>query len=246
MLNVESYNLAMKFFWDLYARIYDSLSQLAPYRQLMTHMVTSAELRDGEVVLDAGCGTGNLSSEMIAEGRHIRLLGLDASPVMLGRARSKVPSASFSGADLNQVLPLDDASVDVVACSNVLYALPRPQFTLTEFRRILKPGGRIVVATPRGKVSLWQLIEAHLSSGQGAIHWLRCLLLAVPIALLVLFNLVVLKKKEEGTFHFVDEDQLRGWFVEAGFEVRDVCHTYADQDLLVTASAGERSSSVAC
>ncbi len=115
----------------------------------------------------------------------------------------------------------------------MLYALPRPEFTLREFARLLKPGGRLIVANPREKVSLWQLVSSHLRSGQGLTHSLRCLGLAFPLTLLTLFDLVLLREKSQGTLHFVDQDQLESWFRNAGLKVSWVQETYAGQDLLM-------------
>ena len=46
-------------FWDIYAKLYDTLNLLQPYRDLHRQVLESLDLKDGELILDAGCGTGN-------------------------------------------------------------------------------------------------------------------------------------------------------------------------------------------
>jgi len=56
------YNNGMKndsLFWDIYAKLYDTLNLLEPYQRLHQEVLQSLELKGGERILDAGCGTGN-------------------------------------------------------------------------------------------------------------------------------------------------------------------------------------------
>lgn len=46
-------------FWDLYAKLYDTLTHLKPYQDLHNNVLNALELKGGERILDAGCGTGN-------------------------------------------------------------------------------------------------------------------------------------------------------------------------------------------
>lgn len=46
-------------FWGLYARLYDTLNLLEPYKKLHREVLEKLELKSGERILDAGCGTGN-------------------------------------------------------------------------------------------------------------------------------------------------------------------------------------------
>lgn len=47
------------FFWDIYARLYDSLNLLEPYQKLHSQVFDELGLKEHEIILDAGCGTGN-------------------------------------------------------------------------------------------------------------------------------------------------------------------------------------------
>jgi len=136
--------------WDRAADDYEPLwrAQLAPAH---TALFERAGLRAGESVLDVACGTGLVSLPAAQRvGAHGRLLGIDLSGRMVEaaarRAREQgVAAARFVRMDAQQ-LDLADASFDVVLCALGLMYLPEPARALAEMRRVLRPGGRIVVA----------------------------------------------------------------------------------------------------
>jgi ubiquinone/menaquinone biosynthesis C-methylase UbiE len=120
-------------------------------RALCERLAGLARLQPGEVVLDAGCGTGTLA--ITAErsvGPDGRVFGVDASPEMIARATKK---ARRAGAEIEfrtgmaEALPYGDATFDVVLSTLMLHHLPRDlrgRFA-HEIRRVLKPGGRVLV-----------------------------------------------------------------------------------------------------
>lgn len=96
-------------------------------------------------VLDAGCGSGPLTAELVARGADVT--GLDGSPAMLELARRRLGEAvPLVLHDLAEPLPLDDESLDVVVASLVLHYLEDWDAPLAEIRRVLKPGGRLVAS----------------------------------------------------------------------------------------------------
>jgi ArsR family transcriptional regulator len=97
------------------------------------------------VAVDAGCGDGYLT-EALAE-RFDRVLAFDHSPERLEAARRRVtePHVRFENADVEH-LPLAAASCDAVFLSLVLHHVPRIAAAVEEAARVLRPGGRIVVA----------------------------------------------------------------------------------------------------
>lgn len=92
--------------------------------------------------LDAACGTGRHTGRLIMHGHEV--IGVDQSPEMLAQAAAKVPQAQFRVGDLTQ-LPIPDASVDLVLCALALSHLPDVGEAIAEFRRVLRPGGRLIV-----------------------------------------------------------------------------------------------------
>ena len=97
--------------------------------------------------LDAGCGTGFLSFELAARGH--RVTGVDFAPAMLTEARRKAAeravSVRFEEADAEH-LPFPDASFDLAISRHLLWTLPHPEVAIDEWIRVLRPGGRLVVA----------------------------------------------------------------------------------------------------
>lgn len=97
----------------------------------------------GADVLDAGCGFGRLSEKLVARGATVT--ALDGSEQMLARCAQRVPEATQVQAVLGEPLPFADDSFDVVFCMRVIKYLEDWRPALAEFRRVLRPGGRLVL-----------------------------------------------------------------------------------------------------
>lgn len=110
------------FAWDVIARL---LRSAAP----------------GETLVDAGCGPGGYTRHFKAAGYRVIPLDSDAE-----RYRAQVPDAVQ--ADLSRAMPLADGSADVVAALNVLQFLEDHYTFIRECRRVLRPGGALVLMTP--------------------------------------------------------------------------------------------------
>jgi ubiquinone/menaquinone biosynthesis C-methylase UbiE len=98
----------------------------------------------GRRVLDAGCGSGPLSEALRAQGADV--VGFDVSAAMVDLARKRLgEDADLRVADLAAPLPFADAEFDDVVASLVLHYLEDWSGPLAELRRVLKPGGRLIV-----------------------------------------------------------------------------------------------------
>lgn len=126
------------------------LLTLGKERELRERTLSLAGLREGDTVLDVGCGTGTLA---IAASRHVgaagRVRGIDASPPMIARATRKAAKAAVEATfqvALAESLPFSDAAFDVVLSTLMLHHLPRKtrQQCAAEIERVLKPGGRVL------------------------------------------------------------------------------------------------------
>ncbi|GIH78685.1 class I SAM-dependent methyltransferase [Planobispora longispora] len=99
----------------------------------------------GRRILDAGCGAGPLFAALRDRGAVVT--GVDASAGMLELARRRLGAdADLRVADLADPLPFPDGAFDDVVASLVLHYLEDWGPTLTEFRRVLRPGGRLLVS----------------------------------------------------------------------------------------------------
>ena len=107
----------------------------------------------GRRVLDAGCGSGPLSAALSAKGAI--MTGFDSSPAMLELARQRLGAAAdLHVADLSKPLPFADGSFDDVVSSLVLHYLEDWSAPLAELRRVLKPGGRLILSVNHPTVSV--------------------------------------------------------------------------------------------
>lgn len=93
--------------------------------------------------LDAACGTGRHAAHLASAGHNV--VGVDATPEMLEKAREKAPEARFETGDL-AALPLPDASMDLAVCSFALTHLADPAPAIGELARVVRPGGHIVIS----------------------------------------------------------------------------------------------------
>jgi len=99
----------------------------------------------GRRILDAGCGSGPLTAALRAKGAVVS--GFDASAAMVDLARRRLgDDADVNVATLGAPLPFADAEFDDVVASLVLHYLEDWAGALSELRRVLKPGGRLLVS----------------------------------------------------------------------------------------------------
>ncbi|WP_435882178.1 class I SAM-dependent methyltransferase [Streptomyces umbrinus] len=118
--------------------------------------VTELELREGDRVLDAGCGTGRaLPPLRDAVGPSGVVLGADLTPAMLtaavraGRDRvGQLLLADVAG------LPLRSESLDAVFAAGLVAHLPNPSENLRELARVVRPAGTLALFHPIGRAAL--------------------------------------------------------------------------------------------
>jgi demethylmenaquinone methyltransferase/2-methoxy-6-polyprenyl-1,4-benzoquinol methylase/phosphoethanolamine N-methyltransferase len=128
-----------------------TLLTLGRSRVMRQRTVDLAELRPGESVLEVGCGTGAVARAARTRlGPDGQVIGIDPSAEMIAVARRKAArhhvQIDFRVAGI-EALPLPDASVDAALSSLMMHHLPADlkRTGLAEVRRVLKPGGRLVI-----------------------------------------------------------------------------------------------------
>lgn len=104
----------------------------------------------GERILDIGCGNGRDVLPMIAQGASV--VGVDVSEGMVAEAlrvlsASGIENVSLQVGDATQ-LDFADGEFDKILCSEVIEHIPDASKALSEMRRVLKPGGKLVLSTP--------------------------------------------------------------------------------------------------
>jgi ubiquinone/menaquinone biosynthesis C-methylase UbiE len=122
-------------------------------RAIKRRVIDHAALSGGEEVLDVGCGTGTLAVAAARAAPGVTVTGLDADPSILAKARRRASDAGFEirfDEGRSTALPYADASFDVALSTLFFHHLPdeEKRRTADELARVLRPGGRLVVADP--------------------------------------------------------------------------------------------------
>jgi SAM-dependent methyltransferase len=140
--------------WDAMAEVY--LREIdRRFEPIVGHLLTRAELRPGQRVLDLGTGTGSVAlscaPRVAPEGR---VIGFDISPEMLALARERAGRAGLANVSFAEgraeAIPADDSSQDTILASlSLMYVIDRAA-AAREIARVLKPGGRLVAAVWAG------------------------------------------------------------------------------------------------
>jgi SAM-dependent methyltransferase len=135
----QKQRLGVRAGYDLWAATYDRDDNAL--RALDTrHALRTLDPQPGELVLDAGCGSGRYLGAIAAAGATA--VGADFSLSMLRRARNT--ACHLAAADLQGGLPFREQAFDAALCSPVGEHLEALVPALTELRRVLKPAGRMV------------------------------------------------------------------------------------------------------
>lgn len=143
---IEQSGKAMADYWDESAKTYDERHELNdPALWMRTLSSYVGENKDARI-LDVATGTGMIA-DFLASAGYENVIGMDVSEEMMCRGCER---ALASGNDIEFVygntlaIPFEDESFDVVINSRLLWTLTDPALALSEWRRVLKPGGRVV------------------------------------------------------------------------------------------------------
>ena len=101
-------------------------------------------------ILDAGCGTG-LNLRHLPAGST----GVDINPRNVELVGKRLPSQNVVLGDVEN-LPFETASFGTVLCTEVIEHIPDPSAALTEFKRVIQPGGMLIGSVP-ARSAIWKL-----------------------------------------------------------------------------------------
>jgi len=104
------------------------------------------EAKPGDRALDLGCGDGDFTAELVAAGAVP--VGVEIAQAAIERARTKHPGLDFRLAPVDGPLPLEDNSFELVWSSEVIEHVADTARWLSEVRRVLTQGGRLLLTTP--------------------------------------------------------------------------------------------------
>jgi SAM-dependent methyltransferase len=118
-------------------------------RRLVRKALRAAGFRDG-MLLDVGCGLGEMAGFLAERLPHVSITGVDLSPLAIERCRQARPRQRWIVADVTtDELP---HGFDAVVCSEVLEHLDEPAAAVENLGRATRPGGVVVVTVPHGRV----------------------------------------------------------------------------------------------
>ena len=154
----ESAKLAR--YWGRLAKVYDDSALLAgaTYPPIVEKLKDEFDPQDR--LLDVGAGTGLLTTHIAPLIAHVTCT--DIAPEMVERAKVRLQSFDHVAYRVQDVyaLSFEDNSFDVVLCCNVLHQLSRPEVAVSEFCRVLRPGGKLLAITlSMGHMSLWAKLQ---------------------------------------------------------------------------------------
>lgn len=141
--------------WDIYAGAYDDLViNYKPYREVLNEAYKYAaalKKRGKKTILDAGCGTGELSMRLLNRDNKLKCVDISGSMLKIFKEKlNALPDGSKKpdviNCDLNGKLPFRNMEFDAVVSVHALFMLENIFLTLDEFDRVLKKGGRLVIA----------------------------------------------------------------------------------------------------
>jgi SAM-dependent methyltransferase/dienelactone hydrolase len=144
------------------------LTATSAYKNFMDRQIDGLDLRRGDRILDLGSGTGDFCvrlAERDDRPSDLRVTCADLVPQALERGRRRLAALETQGLHVSHVAadlqprgvrsaPLRPDSYDVALASLVLCYLPEPERFLREVYELLRPGGRLVISTPRRDADL--------------------------------------------------------------------------------------------
>ena len=227
-------------FWKKYFTTYDVLNLVIPYQELLDELIKNLDVKSDELILDAGSGTGNLTIKL--ERIEAKVIALDYSKEGLESHKAKDENANTIQHDLSRPLPFTDSYFDKIVSNNTIYTISpekRPAI-FKEFYRVLKPGGKIVIANVHTGFKPFEIYKEGIKKmihKQGVLYTIFTVLkMIVPTIKIFYFNSKIKKEHKVGDYHFMKENEQQDLLRQAGFKnISENKLVYANQGILNSA-----------
>ncbi len=164
---MTDYKLASRRNFDRQAAQYDTASFGRHARALYPVLLAQLAQIPHRSVLDVGCGTGALLRQIKDRWPEIQCAGVDLSPGMVESARSKLaPHTPIVLGDAER-LPFPGDAFEAVVCCDSFHHYPDPRAALAEIRRVLQPGGVLLLGDTTAPAGLRRAINLLLPLSRG-------------------------------------------------------------------------------
>jgi len=203
-------------------RVFDIIGTMIPYKELISRVCEELDIKNNELILDAGSGTGILALEI--KKREGRVIGVDSSKEAIKIHKEKDKLAEVIFADLTKPLPFENNYFDKVICMLTLHSIKTTdrQAIIDEFYRVLKVGGKVVLANPCAGFNPSRIFLDHLKKDikkSGLLKVLFNVIINVGYMLKMFYYNIMIerdnKKSEQG---MLDIDEQKNLLEKAGFE----------------------------
>jgi len=137
-----------KSFYKFFSKFYDRVNPILYSKEMRKLLVSMAEVKPNNVVLEVGCGTGYTTYEIVKIVGCEKTFALDLTSEQIKIAVKKFRSVNFIRGDA-ELLPFKSSSFDVVISAGSIEYWPNPYKGVKEMVRVTKKNGRIAVLGPR-------------------------------------------------------------------------------------------------
>lgn len=137
-------------FWDQAASNYDTTEEKFEFIHRRSRENTRRYLKDTDIVLDYGCGTGTTACEISDLVKSVRAIDISTGMIEIAKGKaaiSDVVNVNFEQADIFDE-EFENVSFDVVLAFNMLHTVPDPESVVQRTVELLKPGGLFISVTP--------------------------------------------------------------------------------------------------
>jgi len=224
-------------FWEKYFLTYDLLNEVIPYQKLMNDLIRVLEVEKGDLIFDAGSGTGNLCILLKEYGAHPT--GYDFSKKAIKIHLMKDQNAEVYYGDLTNKLLFPDNYFDKVVSNNVIYAIDRRVrlSIFKEINRVLKINGKFVIANVHTGFNPLMIFKDHIKHSLkiNGIKKTAINLITKSNAIWKLFyySYLIIRKDKNGNYAFVEKNEQRDLLTQAGFKnIADTISAYAKQSYI--------------
>lgn len=233
-------NFSVDWFWNWYAKSYDTLLHFTPYTVLIHDIVEEisemTKQDEQTTVLELGCGTGNIAAALKSID-NLNYTGIDASKDMLSIAEKKMGGKKdflFVQQDIDKPDFNLKNKFDVIVINNVLYALKDHHKIIAVVSKLIAEKGKLVISEPLRNSSIIQLTKIFLHKG-GFRAFLRLAIHIFPFLILLTANVIITQIEHIKKKNFFEEDELSQLIKQQGLIIISSKKVYEKQNVMLVA-----------